>query len=412
MSEYSQHILQQVASFIQHHRLLESASGTLYVGLSGGPDSVALLHILSTLLADLPEYKHLSLTALHCNFHLRGIESDRDQQFCLDLCSKKLNIPLLVKQFDTCSFMQEQHLSLEMAARQLRYEWWATLTGQGCLGDTSSPRIALGHHQDDSIENVLMNLMRGTGIQGLTGIVPYNAESHVIRPLLCLSRQEILQYLDDNGLGYVTDSTNAENDTLRNQVRNQLLPLMTQILPQSRHGICVTMHHLMQSAQLSQLAISQYVNENATRVSTDGFEYEILKNDGQYSYQLEQHYLQRGYQFDGIVAVPIGKPLPQSPVQDSSINETFDKDKIQFPLRWRRWQVGDRMAPLGMNGHTKLLSDLFANAHYLPIQKQLSWILEDASGTILWVPGLRMSHLARVTPETTQPITICYGDKL
>lgn len=412
MSEYSQHILQQVSSFIQHHRLLDSASGTLYVGLSGGPDSVALLHILSTLLADLPEYKHLSLTALHCNFHLRGIESDRDQQFCLELCSKKLNIPLLVKQFDTYSFMQEHHLSLEMAARQLRYEWWASLTQQDSLHDAPSSRIALGHHQDDSMENMLMNLMRGTGIQGLTGIVPYNAASHVIRPLLCLTRLEILQYLADNELDYVTDSTNSENDTLRNQVRNQLLPLMTQILPQSRHGISMTMHHLQQSAQLAQHAISQFVKENAVQVSTDGYEYEILQHDGQYTFQLEQHYLQRGYQFDGMVAVPIGKPLPQSPILDSSIHESFDRDKIQFPLRWRRWQQGDRMAPLGMDGHSKLLSDLFSNAHYLPIQKQLSWILEDAAGTILWVPGLRMSHLVRVSPETTQPITICYGDRL
>ena len=255
MSQKSQHILQRVAEFIEKKGLLmppqleplapssarvqrseqplkpfeplepfKPLLSPTYVALSGGPDSVALLHILHTL--------GYECKALHCNFHLRGAESDRDQQFCETLCAS-LGIPLEVRQFDTFAYMKEHHLSVEMAARELRYNWWQSLTP-----------IALGHHQDDSIETMLMNLMRGTGIHGMTGIVARNEARHIIRPLLCLSRQDIVDYLSDNGLTYVTDSTNAENETLRNQIRNQLLPLMEQMVPQARQGIAQTMEHL------------------------------------------------------------------------------------------------------------------------------------------------------------------------
>ena len=381
---------------------------TLYVGLSGGPDSVALMHILKEL-ESRKEVGRFDVVALHCNFHLRGEESDRDHRFCKELC-QRIGVKLLVKEFDTFSYMREHHLSLEMAARELRYDWWNEVLSGSTNANHSPSLIALGHHQDDSIETALMNLMRGTGIQGLTGIVPYNAETHVIRPLLCLSRQEILVYLADNELTYVTDSTNRENDTLRNQVRNQLLPLMEQLLPQARQGIASTMSHLQESASLADAAVSHYVAEHAICHNTDGYTYYVLPADCPYPYQLRQHLLHMGYVLDGETARPIDQPLPHRPQYDAERTETFDQEQIHLPLRWRRWRQGDRMAPLGMDGHTKLLSDLFTNAHFLPIEKQLAWVLEDASGQILWVPGLRISHLARITPHTRHTITIHYGE--
>ena len=231
MSQKSQHILQRVAEFIEKKGLLpprdwkgkegilrddkgrvctESETSNnpfVYIGLSGGGDSVALLHILHTL--------GYECKALHCNFHLRGAESDRDQQFCETLCAS-LGIPLEVRHFDTFAYMEEHHLSVEMAARELRYNWWSSLSNprpslipllrgknpaatnypppmQGERGGLSL--VALGHHQDDSIETMLMNLMRGTGIHGMTGIVARNEARHIIRPLLCLSRQDIVDYL-------------------------------------------------------------------------------------------------------------------------------------------------------------------------------------------------------------------------
>lgn len=442
MSESSQHILQRVSTYIQQQHLLDASPRTLYVGLSGGPDSVALLHLLKEFLVSggvqvsggFQVSGDMTLVALHCNFHLRGAESDRDQHFCEQLCHQ-LGIELRVKEFDTRAYMQEHHLSLEMAARQLRYAWWRTLLQppsqppfpthlrrvsqppfptdlRRASQPPSPPLLALGHHQDDSLETLLMNLMRGTGIQGLTGIVPHNEETHVIRPLLCLTRQEILDYLADNHLTYVTDSTNAEPDTLRNQVRNQLLPLMEQLLPQARQGLSTTMQHLQQTADLADLAIQHYIAQHSRTCQVDGYTYEVLDAPAPYPYQTAQYYERRGYHFDGQVALPAHQPLPEAPLPDPDQHETFDRAKLQFPLRWRRWQQGDRMAPLGMNGHTKLLSDLFTNAHYLPIQKQLAWVLEDAAGQILWVPGLRLCHHARLTSETKDPITLHYGEDL
>lgn len=254
-----------------------------------------------------------------------------------------------------------------------------------------------------------MNLMRGTGLQGLTGIVPHNAETHVIRPLLCLSRQEILDYLSDNHLDYVQDSTNAENDTLRNQIRNQLLPLMEQILPQARHGLHTTILNLQSEARLNDEGLASYIAQQVNRHAVDGYTYYVVPADCPYTFQLERHFLRLGYHLEDSVATPLDQPLPEAPLSDPTLCETFDVDTLSLPLHWRRWQQADRMAPLGMNGHTKLLSDLFSNAHYLPIQKQLAWVLVDASGEILWVPGLRMSHTARVTEATTHTVTIPYG---
>lgn len=409
MTEYSQHIVQRVAAFIEQNHLLDANVRTLYAGLSGGPDSVALLHILGTL--------GNKLIALHCNFHLRGDESDRDQRFCEQLCHD-LGIELRVKEFDTRAYMQAHHLSLEMAARELRYDWWHSIlnsqTFQNPLNSklsTLNSLIALGHHQDDSIETLLMNLMRGTGLQGLTGIVAYNPETQVIRPLLCLSRQEILDYLADNNLRYVCDSTNFENDTLRNQVRNQLLPLMEQLLPQARQGIVTTLQNLQPEAALSQLAIEQYIKRQATARTGDGYTYYVLPSPCPYPFHVQRHFARMGYQVEGNVATPIQQPLPEHPLPDETLSETFDRDQLKFPLRWRRWQQGDRMAPLGMDGHTKLVSDLFTNAHYLPIEKQMAWVLEDAQGQILWIPRLRMSHLARVTDQTRHTIKVFYGQE-
>ncbi|MBO7378656.1 MAG: tRNA lysidine(34) synthetase TilS, partial [Bacteroidales bacterium] len=158
-------------------------SGTLLVGLSGGPDSVALLHMLHK--------QGCRLVATHCNFHLRGAESDRDEAFCRNLC-RELDIPLLVRHFDTRAYMKEHRVSLELAARELRYQWWQELFE----GNPEYTHLCLAHHLDDSIETVLFNLMRGTGIQGLTGIPAVNRR--IVRPLLGMSRKEILQYLEEH----------------------------------------------------------------------------------------------------------------------------------------------------------------------------------------------------------------------
>ena len=261
MSQKSQHILQRVAEFIEKNELLPPQLEPLapssaraqrseqpleplkplepfepfepfkplfpptYVALSGGPDSVAL-------------------------------------------------------HFDTFAYMEQHHLSVEMAARELRYNWWSDLTP-----------IALGHHQDDSIETMLMNLMRGTGIHGMTGIVARHEAKHIIRPLLCLSRQDIVDYLSDNGLTYVIDSTNAENETLRNQIRNQLLPLMEQMVPQVRQGIARTMEHLQGTEWFADryLGLFEALTEHHSQWGIEWDELNIAKAAQQFPKHLEDY---------------------------------------------------------------------------------------------------------------------------
>lgn len=409
MAHPSANILPLVSQFMTDQCGISTPSEPLFVALSGGPDSVALLHILHTL-------GH-PVTALHCNFHLRGEESDRDQHFCEELC-QQLDIPLKVKHFDTFTYMEQRHLSLEMAARELRYAWFESVR--------SEEYIALGHHQDDSIETLLMNLMRGTGLNGLTGIVARNEATHVIRPLLCLSRQQILDYLADNGLSYITDSTNLENDTIRNQIRNQLLPLMEQILPQSRHGISMTMQHLDEVATWFNAEIQQYRQENARRVAIDPDNtYEMIARPAPHLlHPLTQYYQQHGYDVkvtkDLLLATPkkaeiADRPLQWSvteiPVSEATPGQDphiayFDASQVAQPLTYRHWQQADRIAPLGMQGHTKLLSDVFTDHHLLPLQKQNVWIITDATGQILWVPGLIQSDLAKITSSTVSVLRV------
>lgn len=419
MTRPTTNILPLVSQFMADQCGISTSSEPLFVALSGGPDSVALLHILHTL-------GH-PLIALHCNFHLRGEESNRDQSFCEELC-RQLDVTIKVRNFDTFTYMEENHLSLEMAARELRYQWWQGLFAAGTLNSSllTFNFIALGHHQDDSIETLLMNLMRGTGLNGLTGIVPRNEASHVVRPLLCLSRQQILDYLSDNGLSYITDSSNLENDTLRNQIRNQLLPLMEQMMPQTRHGINLTMQHLQEVSAWQDAEIQQYRQENARRVAIDPeHTYEMIPQPASHLlHPLTQYYQQQGFEVkvskDLLLATPKPKPLPTRPIQWSieeiPVTEAtpgrdphvayFDASVAVAPLSVRRWQQADRIAPLGMHGHTRLLSDVFTDHHLPPHHKQLLWVVTDATGQILWVPGLIQSDYAKITSSTERVLKV------
>lgn len=409
-------------SRIREYMKSEDMGLPMFVALSGGPDSVCLLHAMTRLNQ---ESAHpLQLIAVHCNFHLRGEESDRDERFCQALC-KMLGVQILVRQFDTYSYMKEKGLSLEMAARQLRYEWWKVLTERGEKYFERDAYIALGHHADDSIETMLMNLMRGTGMNGLTGIVPINHDKHTIRPLLCLSRAEILQYLEHEvpcpegwDCNYVTDHTNAENDTLRNQIRNQLLPLMETMVPQARHGMTKTMSIMREAADVNNKLIHKIIDIHQRTSSADGYTYYTIETSGFTDfekYEISHYYEGKGYTVaevrDTMIITDPSLSIPTEHLPDCESRiqpERFDADKIEQPVIWRRWRQGDRIDPLGMNGKTRKLSDLFSDAHYLPIQKHLAWVITDAKDRILWVPGLKRCDFAKVTAETQHVLTIKY----
>ena len=190
------------------------------VALSGGADSVALLLVLRSLGYD--------CVAVHCNFHLRGEESMRDEKFVRGLCAD-LGLQLKVKDFNVKERMKADGVSVEMACRDLRYEWFEhERQSEQCCN------IAVAHHSDDNVETLLLNMLRGTGIAGMAGIKPMNG--YIIRPLLCVSRQEIEEFLKEVGQDYVIDSTNAVADVKRNRLRNIVLPVIMGQFPSAKTG--------------------------------------------------------------------------------------------------------------------------------------------------------------------------------
>ena len=199
--------------------------GKYIVALSGGADSVSLLFVLKHLERELG----ISVEAAHCNFHLRGAESVRDEEFCKQLCGR-LDVPLHLIHFDTQAYADLHRVSIEMAARDLRYGYFENLRR-----DIEAQDICVAHHRDDSVETVLLNLVRGTGLRGLRGIQPRNG--NIIRPLLSLSREDIVQYLDALGENYVTDSTNLHNDVKRNKIRLDVMPLLRELNPSVSQSI-------------------------------------------------------------------------------------------------------------------------------------------------------------------------------
>lgn len=220
----------KVARYISQLGLMEK-EGTYIVALSGGADSVALLSILTAL--------GMNVSAAHCNFHLRGEESDRDEQFCIDLC-QRWGIHLHRIHFDTFTYAQQHKVSIEMAARDLRYRYFAQLAH-----DTDASGICVAHHRDDNVETLLLNLLRGSGVDGLAAIAPKNG--NIIRPLLCISRQDILEYLKEERQDYVTDSTNLEDDALRNKIRHHVIPLLKQLNPAAIDNMAQTAKYMRQA---------------------------------------------------------------------------------------------------------------------------------------------------------------------
>lgn len=198
------------------------------VAVSGGADSVALVRLLYE--------SGYDLIAAHCNFHLRGEESNRDQRFVESIC-EEMEIPLRIVHFETKEFASIRHLSIEMAARELRYDWFRTLRLREGV-----KYVAVAHHSDDVIETFLINLSRGTGLRGLSGMREFN--DYIWRPLLKVSRADILAYLHSHGWNHVEDSTNEENFCARNKNRNKVIPMMEEMFPQWKHAVMQTIQNL------------------------------------------------------------------------------------------------------------------------------------------------------------------------
>lgn len=427
-------MLNKVKDYIRKHKLLND-NGLYIVALSGGADSVALLLLLDEM--------GYNIHAAHCNFHLRGEESDRDELFCESLCQQK-SIPFHRIHFDTLTYAETHKVSVEMAARELRYHYFEELRS-----DIGATGVCVAHHQDDSVETVLLNLIRGTGLRGLTGIQCRNG--HILRPLLCVSRKEIESYLQTKDQDYVIDSTNLEDDMLRNKVRLRVVPLLQELNPAVTENILRTSENLTEAQGILDSIVSLYKNSKSLDLnelnkygSSEYILFEWLKAYGFNGVQVKEA---MGAETGSIFTSSLGydllvdrgrfvveptlkslKPLciPEEGTyvldEETKISvkkvpvwvsreervATLDASKVHFPLTVRRVEKGDKMVPYGMRGH-RLLSDIMTDRKMTLFEKRRQIVVVDAKGIIVWLAGIRISDLCQIDDTTTEVVEIHYN---
>lgn len=418
----------KVSAYINKHKLL-NANDLYIVALSGGADSVALLLLLKE--------GGFNVHAAHCNFLLRGSESDRDEAFCVDLC-RQLGVELHRAHFATREYAEAHKVSVEMAARELRYSWFEQLRK-----DIGAVGICVAHHRDDSVETVLLNMIRGTGLRGLTGIQPRNG--YVLRPLLCVSRDEIEHFLAKRGQKYVIDSTNLETDVKRNKVRLQVLPLLRTLNPAVSDNIQRMVENVAEAQIVLDSLLDNFKKHNTLELSelekygsSEYVIYEWLKNYGFNGTQARQVLeaetgkimsSSQGYDVlkdrERLIIERTLKPFNPMRIPEEGMYvldekmrlslrkcaayvskkpfvATFDAQKVVFPLTVRRVEEGDWMIPFGMRGR-KLLSDLMTDRKMTVFEKRRQLVVVDAQDVIVWAVGLRIADSVAVA-ETTQSV--------
>lgn len=419
---------EKVAIYIQQNHIFRQQE-LILVGVSGGADSVALLLLLQEL-----GYK---IQALHCNFHLRGKESDRDEKFTTELCQQK-NIPLLTKHFNTAEYAAQHNVSIEMAARDLRYNWFYQV-----MAETKAQCIAVAHHKNDQAETLLLNLIRGTGIRGLAGMYPLR--NNIARPLLCVTRQEILSYLNQIKQDFVTDSTNLQREATRNKIRLDILPLLEEINPNIVNALSDTSSVIMQSIPFYQKQIElelENIRINDSELSIPQLNkrdnvsvliFEWLKDKGFTNTQQKEiaeslestsgkiwesrtHRLLKDR--NKLIVQEKSKQQENLQIiqeQVEVITETgpliayFDKEKLTAPITYRTAKEGDWFIPFGMKGK-KLISDYLTDIKATRFEKE-NQLLALCGEDIIWVVGHRSDNRYRVDKNTKQIIRLRITNK-
>ena len=433
---------EKISKNIAQYNLLNKEDYVV-VALSGGADSVALLAILSAL-----RYR---CVVAHCNFHLRGDESNRDEQHAMRIANE-LGCRCDVVHFDVKTYEDEHKVSTEMACRELRYEWFEQLRQK-----YNAQAIAVAHHRDDDIETMFLNLLRGSGIAGVAAMRWING--YIVRPMLNVSRDEIEMYLKDKSLGYVVDSTNAECEFKRNKLRNEVLPVLQKAFPGADDMLMKSLQHLKENRTIYQSAIGEaieeYTHDNVINLSGILDEYhspstllfEILSPYGfnanqvgwmidaqnesgklfyssqwvavvnrgdiellpieKYDNSSEEYVVDLSADVSSPIALQVEAISPEEfhPQKDENVIYLDAKVLEGDPrIVLRHWREGDRLAPFGMNG-TKKLSDIFSDAKLSLIEKSKVWIL-DRNGEVLWVVGMRASRLFKVNEKTVHILCV------
>lgn len=445
-----------IGAFYRDHGL-EAGKHVVAVAFSGGADSVALLAA--------SRKAGYECVALHCNFHLRGDESDRDEAFARAM-AMQLGCGIRVRHFDVGARRAATGESVEMACRELRYDWFEK---EYASADESWGCIAVGHHADDNVETFFLNLLRGSGLRGLGGIAP--RRGIFLRPMLGVERAEILSFLKSEGLDFVVDSTNLSDDYRRNKLRNSILPVIERDFPHMRASVAVAMDNIRRDNDLLDVFLER---ERARLTATDGvinlrgivdmpqaetLLYHLLNmsSDGNVFGLPTARAILRSADESGRIfradsgdaaflldrgrLIPFGKvdeeyssgnvvveiaaalveeggkmkyPIPLcferlyredfAPCRDASVI-WLDADKIKGEtIVLRRWRVGDRLYPFGMKG-SRLVSDILSDAKVALIAKEEVWLL-CVGDKIVWVPGLRASRHFLVGESTSEILRI------
>lgn len=431
-TSFSEHIEENL-SFLKECKLL--------VAISGGLDSVVLTHLAHAY--------GLNISLAHCNFNLRGTESDNDEVFVKKM-AETIDVECFVKHFDTNSYAEQKKVSIQMAARTLRYHWFETLQKEHHFD-----YVLTAHHLDDSVETFLINLLRGSGLDGFTGIPEVN--KRVVRPLLAFSREEILAYAEEHQLAWREDSSNASTKYLRNALRKDVIPKLKALNPQFLDNFKTSQEHLKAAKHILSDSIKKFKSETFSfqnevtkiKISTilennnpKAYLYYLLKDYGFTAWddvldllkaQSGKQLFSEGYRLvkdrDYILLVRKQKNNDQNKtflIQDEKTSidgpirlqfetvETIteknknilyvDREMLKFPLKIRKWENGDYFYPYGMKNKKKL-SKFFKDEKYSIIDKENQWLL-CAEDKILWVIGKRSDNRFRLTKQSKHFIKI------
>jgi tRNA(Ile)-lysidine synthase len=431
-------MLQRFIKNIEDNHLF-APNDTILVGVSGGIDSVVLL--------DLLDKAGYSIGIAHCNFRLRAGDSDADEDLVENL-AVKYDKTLYKNSFDTKEYSEENGISVEMAARELRYNWFEEIRFKHHYN-----WISVAHHRDDQLETFFLNLARGTGLSGLTGMKPVNGK--IVRPLLFASRKEITEYSKKNFLDYREDASNENTEIQRNKIRHMVIPLMEELNPSFRDGLIKTMGNLHDVNKIQLAEIRNAWERIALRKGNDyylsiaelklldpliTYLYEFLKPFhfktevvGEIVSSLDsisgKQFLSRSnrlvrdreslivtslvsddrriYYLDESTS-ELSSPLKMKvsiierkykyEIPDSPRTACIDIDKVQFPLIIRHWEKGDYFKPLGMSG-IKKLSDFFVDQKMSLPEKENAWILANGE-QVAWIIGKRLDDRFKITSKT------------
>jgi tRNA(Ile)-lysidine synthase len=444
-------LLKKFTGYIKKENLFQPKD-KLLLAVSGGVDSVVV--------CELCQQVGFEFIMAHCNFQLRGQESERDEQFVKDL-AKKYNVEIFVKKFSTEKYAEENKLSIQVAARELRYDWFKSI-----IAEQKINWIVTAHHANDNIETLLINFFKGTGISGLRGILPKHGK--IIRPLLFAKKAELVEFARENNLNYVEDSSNLSDKYTRNYFRNQIIPTVQKVFPQAEDNLLNNIDRFKDIEKLYQQSIflhkkkllEQKGNEihipvlkllKAQPLTT--IVYEIIKDFGFSSNQTDEviellnsdsgKYVQSASHRilknrNWIIISPLNTviaenilieekdntiPFPNGALKIENLSTTnykhvyrtgglqttnnvacLDADEITFPLLLRKWKQGDYFYPLGMNKKKKL-SRFFIDQKLSLTEKENTWVLE-MNKKIVWIIGQRIDDRFKVNPKTKNMLKI------